>query len=71
MSTTIELTDQQAAELRALTSSDDTAAAVQTAVTEYIRYLKRMKLLELSNQIEMEDNWQALEQLELDDRPRQ
>jgi hypothetical protein len=45
----------------------DPSAAVRTATIEYIRYVKRMRLKELSGRVEVIENWEELEQAELDD----
>ena len=65
MSVTLQLTDEQIAELKALTHQDDVAAALRVAADEYIRYRKRLRLIELSGKVEMLDNWAELEQTEL------
>lgn len=65
MTTTIDLADDELAELRDLTQESDPAAAARAAVHEYLRYARRMRLIELSDVVEMDDNWQELEALEL------
>jgi hypothetical protein len=65
MSISVELTDKEIAQLRELTQQEDVAASLKTAVLEYIRYRKRLELIELSGRIEMQDNWQELEEAEL------
>ncbi|MGD9854671.1 MAG: hypothetical protein AB7U20_06935 [Planctomycetaceae bacterium] len=69
MTTTVNLSEQEAADLRDYTEQDDLSSAASSAIREYLRYVKRMKLISLSNEIEMEDNWQELERRELDDAP--
>ena len=46
------------------------AAAVRTAMAEYVRYVRRVRLKELSGRVMMDDNWTELEQAETkeDDR---
>jgi hypothetical protein len=66
MTTALDLTDKELAEIKALTKETEPAAALRAALVEYIRYAKRMRLKELSGQVEMQDNWQELEQAELD-----
>lgn len=68
MSTTIDLTDHELAELRAYTKETDDAAAIRSAMNEYLRLARRLQLKALSGQVEMEENWQALEATELKDR---
>ena len=65
MSTLIELTEQEVAELKSLTRETDSVAAVRCAMTEYIRFARRMRLKELSGAVQMADNWESLEQAEL------
>jgi hypothetical protein len=65
MTTVIDLTDQELTELKTLTNQSDAAAAVRCATTEYPRFARRKRLKELSGRVEMEDNWAALEEVEL------
>jgi hypothetical protein len=64
MATVIDLTEQEIAELKELTSQTDVAVAIRTAMTEYLRYVRRMRLKALSGQVEMQDNWSDLENAE-------
>jgi hypothetical protein len=61
----IDLTERELAELKALTNETDPAVAVRSAMAEYLRFARRMRLKELSGQVQMEDNWQSLEEAEL------
>jgi hypothetical protein len=61
MSTVVDLSEQELAELKALTRQTDAAAAVRTAMTEYVRYVRRQRLKELSGEVQMEDSWAELE----------
>ncbi len=65
MPTVVELTDQELADLKAFTRQQDAAAAIRSAMTEYLRFARRMQLKALSGQVQMEDNWRALEASEL------
>jgi hypothetical protein len=65
MPTVVDLTPQELAELKTLTGKQDDAAAVHEAVTEYVRFARRMGLKALSGQVEMEDNWSGLEDRDL------
>jgi hypothetical protein len=65
MTTIIDLTDQELTELKLLTNQADAAAAVRCATTEYLRFARRKRLKELSGRVEMEENWTALEELEM------
>ncbi len=66
MTTVLDLSDKELSELKELTKESDASVALRSALNEYIRYAKRMRLKELSTQIEMDDNWRALEKSELD-----
>ncbi len=61
MSTTIDLTDQEAQVLRELTQMQDVAEAARVAIQEFVRYRKRMNLIALFDQVEMDDSWRELE----------
>ena len=65
MSTVVELTEQEIAELKAVTRANDVPSAIRTAMTEYVRYVRRMQLKELSGRVEMIDNWREQEAAEL------
>jgi hypothetical protein len=66
MTTMLDLTEKELSELKDLTKEKDASAALRLALVEYIRYAKRMRLKELSGQVEMDDNWRNIEQRELD-----
>ena len=65
MSTVVDLSEQDLAELKALTKQTDAAAAVRAAMSDFLRYVRRMRLKELSGQVEMQDNWAELEEAEM------
>jgi hypothetical protein len=65
MPTAADLTEEELAELKALTRQADPAAAVRAATTEYFRYVRRMRLKELSGKVRMEENWLTLEAADL------
>ena len=66
MTATINLTDDELKDLRDLTKIGDAAGAVRSALDEYRRYARRMRLKELSGQVAMDDNWRSLEAAETD-----
>lgn len=68
MTTVVDLTEQELAELRSSTKQSDNTAALRVAMREYLRYVRRMELKALSGQVQMEENWPALEESELRDR---
>ena len=65
MVTSIELSEQELAELRDLTEQRDSMEAIRVAMRDYIRYARRMRLKQLSGQVEMTDNWRQLEESEV------
>ena len=65
MVTSIELSEQELAELRDLTEQSDSMEAIRVAMRDYIRYARRMRLKQLSGQVEMTDNWCQLEESEV------
>ena len=67
MVTSIELSEQELAELRELTEQSDSTEAIRVAMRDYIRYARRIRLKQLSGQVEMMDNWRQLEQSEIGD----
>jgi metal-responsive CopG/Arc/MetJ family transcriptional regulator len=67
MVTSIELSEQELAELRDLTQQSDSMEAIRVAMRDYIRYARRMRLKQLSGQVEMIDNWRQLEESEVGD----
>jgi metal-responsive CopG/Arc/MetJ family transcriptional regulator len=65
MVNSIELSEQELAELREMIEQSDSTEAIRVAMRDYIRYARRMRLKQLSGQVEMIDNWRALEQAEI------
>ena len=68
MPTTIDLTEHELSELRTFTNQADAAAALRSAMLEYLRFARRMRLKELSGKVVMDENWPALEAAELRNR---
>lgn len=66
MVTQVELTEREIAELQEATNQSDPAQAIRVAMHEYLRQTRRMQLKALSGKVEMLDNWQDLEQREMD-----
>lgn len=71
MVTSIDLSEQELAELRELTKQEDSSEAIRSAMQEYIRYARRMRLKQLSGRVAMTDNWPQLEQAELSEQDDQ
>jgi hypothetical protein len=66
MTATIQLTEEEINDLCELTRMDSAEGAVRSALDEYRRYARRMRLKELSGQMTMEENWRELETAETD-----
>jgi hypothetical protein len=65
MTTMVNLSDEEIAELQAATKQSDIGEALKTALHEYVRYIQRQELMTLSGRVEMQENWQELEEAEL------
>ena len=65
MTTVVSLTEEEVAEIQAATKQSDVAEALRTAPREYVRYTQRQELMTLSGRVEMQENWQELEEAEL------
>jgi len=65
MSITVELTSQEIDQLRQITRLNSDSEAVSKAVREFLRLRRLCELKSVSGRVEFEDNWQALETLEL------
>lgn len=66
MIATVELSEAELADLRDLTHAADAETAVRSALDEYRRYARRMRLKEVSGKVFMDENWHALEAAETD-----
>ncbi len=67
MPAAITFTDEELTTLQELTDEHDPSAAVRAAVTEFVRHARRMRLIQLSGQVTMDDNWKDCEAAELGD----
>ena len=65
MSLNIELTTQEIAALKQATKLDNDAEAVAHAAREFLRHRGLRELKGASGKVELENNWQELEELEL------
>lgn len=65
MPTVLDLTEQELAELKAFTNEPDAAVAIRLAMTEFLRFARRMQLKASSGAVRMEENWPSLEGSEL------
>lgn len=65
MSIAVELSEQELTEIKQATNLQDEVLAVKSAMSEYLRHLRRLKIKNLSGKVEMMENWQELEANEL------
>lgn len=56
MTATVHLTDEELNDLRELTHVDSADEAVRTALDEYRRHARRMRLKEMSGQVGIQEN---------------
>jgi hypothetical protein len=66
VTTTINLSDEELADLKELTKQTDPQAAIRAAMQDYVRYARRMQLKQLSGHVRIQDNWQELEAAEME-----
>ena len=67
MSITVQLTNDELAQIRSITKLDDDGEAVGRAAKEFIRLYRLRELKQASGKVEFEENWQTLESLELNE----
>jgi hypothetical protein len=65
VSISIELTSQEIAALKQATKIENDAEAVAKAAREFLRLRGLRDLKAVSGKVEVEENWQELEELEL------
>ena len=66
MQTTVTIDDQQLKKLMFYTHSNNEADAICKAIQAFLQQAKqRQNLLALRGQVDLEDNWQALRELEI------
>jgi hypothetical protein len=64
MRTTITIDDDLSKELMQITGEKSITAAIKTALQDYLSGLRKQKLLALRGQVQIEDTWQQLRQLD-------
>jgi hypothetical protein len=62
----IEMTAQEIASLKQITKLENDAEAVTKAAREFLRLSRLRELKAVSGEVDYENNWQELEQRELD-----
>ncbi|WP_333877258.1 type II toxin-antitoxin system VapB family antitoxin [Methylobacter sp.] len=66
MQTTVTIDDQQLKSLMSYTHADTESEAIYKAIQSYLQQAKRQQdLLALRGQADIEDNWQAMRDLEI------
>ena len=64
MRTTLTLDDELMTDLMQVTGEKSYTAAIRLALHDYLAGLRKQKLLALRGQVQLEDNWQQLRQLD-------
>ena len=64
MRTTLTIDDKLATELMQSTNEKSITSAIRVALQDYLAGLRKQKLLALRGQVQIEDNWQQLRQLD-------
>lgn len=64
MRTTITIDDDISKELMQTTGEKSITAAIKAALQDYLAGLRKQKLLALRGQVQIEDTWQQLRQLD-------
>ena len=65
MSTVVELTDQELADLKAFTGQANDAAAIRSAINEFLRNARRTQLQSISGRSDMKEDWQTVDTIEM------
>lgn len=64
MRTTISIDDHSAQQLMRMTGEKTHAAAVRHALREYLSNMKKQRVLALRGNVDVQDNWRELRELE-------
>ena len=64
MRTTITIDDEVTKELMQTTGEKSITAAIRMALQDYLAGLRKQKLMALRGQVQIEDTWQQLRQLD-------
>lgn len=68
MRTTLDIDDKLLQEVALLSGQRTRSSAVEAALREYVRLLRKEQLLSMSGRVRIEENWRDLRQAELDER---
>ena len=63
----VHLSEEEMAQLRHFTCTNDDAEAVSVAAREYLRLIRLRELESVSGRVEFRENWQELESLEVNE----
>ena len=64
MRTTITIDDETTKELMQMTGEKSITSAIRLALHDYLADVRKQKLLALRGQVQIEDTWQQLRQLD-------
>jgi len=67
MRTTINLKSEIIQEVMHLTAAKNKSQAINEALETYVREKRMQKLLDLKGKLNLEENWKALREMELDE----
>lgn len=67
MRTTLNIDDHLLTDIQVLTGKKNRSEAVRFALQEYIRQKQKKQLLSLRGTVDIDDNWQELRSLEMDE----
>jgi len=68
MRTTINIKSNILEEVMHLTGAKNKSQAINEALETYVREKRMQKLLDLKGKLNLEENWKALREMELDER---
>ena len=69
MSVTVDLRDDEIAQIKRLTGVDSDSAAIAQAAREFLRLAQLKELKTASGTVDYQENWHSLEALELKENP--
>jgi len=68
--TTLTIDDSQARDLMQATGQPSPVSAIRHALDDYLRQVRKKKVLALRGQIQIDDNWRELRALEINQETR-
>jgi Arc/MetJ family transcription regulator len=67
MRTTINIKEKTVQEVMHITGAKNKSQAINTALEAYVQEKRMKKLLELKGKLNLNENWKALREMELDE----